>query len=363
MFISTNYYAVKNAIEVYGPISKPAIAKKINLSLPAVNRIVDILTEESIVSEHSIGESTGGRKPKLYVINESYAFICNVLIQGQKIKVQLLGRTRKEVKTLQTRIRNFHEEDILAALTAMIKSVIVGYENKLVVIGVGVPGLVVDNSIVKSIPTIPQWENYNLQKALSEEFPEVDILIENDVKLSAVGLLHKNETKGMKNIAYLYIGKGVGMGITIDGTLYKGNSSFAGEVGSTMSEQDFESKTSKYTFTNKIIALMRAISEDMDFEFIKKEISNPGQYHNEVNSLVHLASALIVNTFCFLDLEAIFLDGDIMNEALVKHLKSNLESTMGESYSNRLFLNQQDNIGMKGLGHYSLLHYLKQTHG
>ena len=59
------------------------------------------------------------------------------------------------------------------------------------------------------------------------------VLIENDTRARCYGEYVKGCTGQEKNIIYLNLGRGVAIGIIIDGKLYYGRSGFAGEFGHT----------------------------------------------------------------------------------------------------------------------------------
>jgi len=55
--------------------------------------------------------------------------------------------------------------------------------------------------------------------------------VENDVNLAAVGERWQGLGQGVGNFGFLSVGTGVGMGLVLDGKLYRGSSGAAGEVG------------------------------------------------------------------------------------------------------------------------------------
>ena len=57
------------------------------------------------------------------------------------------------------------------------------------------------------------------------------IAFENDVNLAAIGEQWQGLGKGVENFVYLHLGTGVGMGMVLNGELYRGSSGAAGEVG------------------------------------------------------------------------------------------------------------------------------------
>jgi predicted NBD/HSP70 family sugar kinase len=58
-----------------------------------------------------------------------------------------------------------------------------------------------------------------------------NVAFENDVNLAAVGEQWHGLGKDVPNFAYLHVGTGVGLGLVLNGQLYRGSRGAAGEVG------------------------------------------------------------------------------------------------------------------------------------
>lgn len=81
-----------------------------------------------------------------------------------------------------------------------------------------------------SIFNFEETQDTPLAEYLSERmgFP---VYIENDTKAMAYGEFIANSNKGWKNILFVNISWGLGMGIIIDGRIYYGSNGFSGEIG------------------------------------------------------------------------------------------------------------------------------------
>lgn len=56
-------------------------------------------------------------------------------------------------------------------------------------------------------------------------------LVENDVRLAALGLYHFPEFAALRNLAYVSVGTGIAAGLILGGRLYRGSHGMAGEIG------------------------------------------------------------------------------------------------------------------------------------
>lgn len=77
---------------------------------------------------------------------------------------------------------------------------------------------------------LPFSGNYNILKDLKKGFRK-PIFIENDLNAAALAELHFGSLKGKKNGIILTVSSGIGSGIILNGSLYRGSNFSAGEVG------------------------------------------------------------------------------------------------------------------------------------
>ena len=99
-------------------------------------------------------------------------------------------------------------------------------------IGVGVPSVVdCQQGIVYNVANIPSWKEVHLKEILEKEFG-VPVAVNNDANAFALGVWKYGEGQGTKDMVGLTMGTGIGSGIIIDGKLYNGVNTGAGEIGS-----------------------------------------------------------------------------------------------------------------------------------
>ncbi len=99
------------------------------------------------------------------------------------------------------------------------------------VVGVSVGGpLDIDNGKLICPPHLPGWENLELKKILEKRFG-VPTYVEHDGNAGAVAEWLFGAGKGFKDVVFLTMGTGFGAGMILNGQLYRGHSSTAGEIG------------------------------------------------------------------------------------------------------------------------------------
>lgn len=98
-------------------------------------------------------------------------------------------------------------------------------------IAIGVPGVAdVENGIVVATSYLMGWKDVPL-RALIESELNVPAIVDNDVNMAAIGEQWAGSAKDARDFVFLAIGTGIGAGIVLNGTLHRGSSWSAGEVG------------------------------------------------------------------------------------------------------------------------------------
>jgi glucokinase len=96
-------------------------------------------------------------------------------------------------------------------------------------IGVGAPGITRRDGVVVSAPALG-WEDLPLGGLLSARMKR-PTLVENDVNLTALGENAVGAGRGVRSLFCLAIGTGMGGAVVLDGRLWRGRHSAAGEIG------------------------------------------------------------------------------------------------------------------------------------
>lgn len=152
------------------------------------------------------------------------------------------------VKKISERCKADQPEDVvIKQLTDMLYQII---SPEIESIGIGVPSVVdAQKGIVYNVMNIPSWKEVHLKEILEKEF-NIPVFVNNDCNCFALGEYHFGEGAGSKDLVAVALGTGVGSGIIIDGKLYNGGNTGAGEVGCIpYLEYDYESYCSSSYFT------------------------------------------------------------------------------------------------------------------
>lgn len=176
---------------------------------------------------------------------------------GTNIRVGLVSNGKIE-RIYKTRcLANEQEEVIIKQLIELISQV---YTKEIKEIGIGVPSVVdSQKGIVYNAGNIPSWKEVHLKKIIEDEF-NIKTFVNNDCNCFTLGEYNYGLNNTYKNVVGITLGTGIGAGIIIDGKLYEGKMTGAGEIGSLpYLDKDFESYCSsaffkRYGYTAKEVA-------------------------------------------------------------------------------------------------------------
>ncbi len=230
-----NKAKVLNLIRNAGEMSRADIVKETGLSAPTVTRIVDdLIHKEKLVKQVGLGESKGGRPPKIVQFNGENNLIIGLDWGRTHIKATLSNlnaETLYETDTPTEASQNFSKD--LQKLYAIIEQLIgqTGIEeDKLAGIGIAAAGYVNKNSIIEYSPNF-SWKNVDLKKPISDRFG-VPVIVNNVSRVMALGELYYG-AHDMKDFVFVNLGYGIGAGIIANGKPLLGFNGISGEFGHT----------------------------------------------------------------------------------------------------------------------------------
>jgi glucokinase len=96
-----------------------------------------------------------------------------------------------------------------------------------------VPGAVdSDNAVVVQAPNLPSLTNFPLKAELQQRLGW-PVFLENDANAAALGEMWLGAARGCSDVMSVTLGTGVGGGVILNGTLWRGSHGSAGEIGHT----------------------------------------------------------------------------------------------------------------------------------
>lgn len=224
-----NKNLVRESLKLLRQATKQELSLKTGLSVVTVNSLLTDMINEGEVFEGGMVPSNGGRPSLSYSYNVNYSH--GIVVYGHQKEnkncihlavVNLAG-------DIVYREEAFMEEIAIDSFREMIDR---GLQKVLSVsiIGFGLPGEEEDG-----IVTINDYSNLTGEKFMAyyRERYDIPVLFVNDVNGAVNGYYHYKAAGGMKNIAGIYFPRlyEPGAGLVLNGEIYTGYKSFAGEIG------------------------------------------------------------------------------------------------------------------------------------
>ncbi|AVQ98185.1 transcriptional regulator [Oceanobacillus iheyensis] len=335
-----NRSIILDSIRKNGPISRSEIAKLINISPTTVTSAVSDLINEGLVYEKGVGNSSGGRKPVLLRFNPDTHSIIGVSVTNSYVKIadmNLEGKIlRKEVHpTNQLKGQNIIHFILNVLDEFLVKKPDIEFCQGISVIS---PGIVDADKGVISYNTKLNLYGVPL-KELIEKRTNLPVFLDNDANAFVLAENYFGLFSKYKDLLYITIGEGVGSGMMVNGSIYRGFLGSSGELGHTTivdgglkcscgNRGCLENYVNWPAIYSKIVtALMTRNRYTVIKEMVSGDLTkiNPGIFVAAVNQQDELAievmedisnylSIAITNTIHFFNPEVIIISGEIIQD-------------------------------------------------
>jgi predicted NBD/HSP70 family sugar kinase len=208
------------------------LCNQLDKSLPFMAKLLDELMEDGLIVETGFAPSTGGRRPIMYSLKPESFYIVSVSMDQLITRIALMDTNNhfvgKVVKIDLPLSQNGDSLHILAnSLIQFIDNLSIN-KNNILGIGIGMPGFIEpQKGINHSFLELNEGEE-SITDFLSDR-TNLPVFIDNDSSLIALAELKFGKAENKKNVMVINIGWGVGLGMIINGELYRGDIGFSGE--------------------------------------------------------------------------------------------------------------------------------------
>ncbi|GAA4442807.1 ROK family transcriptional regulator [Pontibacter saemangeumensis] len=199
-------------------------------SVPLTTRVLNELIEEGAVIEKGHAHSTGGRRPQMYSLKPDLMYVVSVAMDQLITRIALLDMHNNYIGEVQrVELPLADNPEALGLLTRHIQGFLrqTGIpKDKIVGVGIGMPGFV---DVTKGINhSFLQTEQGSIVSQI-EAAIGIPVLIDNDSSLVALAEQKLGAARDKQNVMVLSIGWGIGLGMILNGALFRGHNGFAGE--------------------------------------------------------------------------------------------------------------------------------------
>lgn len=217
-----------------GTVSRADLARQSSLSAPTVSTIVEKLIKRGIFNEVSIAPSSGGRPPVLLSIDPKAGYVIGIKLRADGLTTVVCDLDAQIVASRDTDMSLVGNPAaaILAieqATLRVLREAAVP-QSKVLGVGIGLPGIIDTDRGVCNFSHLLWWRDVDLAGPLRKRLG-LPVWVDNDVNTLAVAEKWAGDAPDARDFVTLSVGRGVGLGIVIDRSLYRGANGAAGEFG------------------------------------------------------------------------------------------------------------------------------------
>ncbi|MBA9078907.1 MULTISPECIES: ROK family transcriptional regulator [Rufibacter] len=208
------------------------LGKELNLSIPKITSLLGDLIQDGLVRDHGKIDSTGGRKPNVYGLAPDSGFFLGIDVKRNHINIGLTDFQKNLVSSIEKyayRLSNNEEslQELCQIINDFIKKLPIPKE-KILGIGINLTGRI-NYSKGYSYSFFHFYEDPLSQ--VIESQVGIKVFLENDSRAMAYGEFCSGVVNNEKDVLFLNLDYGLGMGVMINGQLYYGKSGYSGEFG------------------------------------------------------------------------------------------------------------------------------------
>jgi len=211
-------------------LSCAELSEILDKSIPSVSKAVNELIEEGFVVEQGYAPSSGGRRPLMYALLPSAMYIVTVAMDQLSTRIRMVDLLNNPVADIAlNELKLFANPHALSTLIDYINDYIAAAgipKDKIAGIGIGMPGFI----------DAAQGINYTYLDSAGQSLTQlisaqtgIPAYIENDSSLIALAEQKFGIAKNHKDVMVINLGWGIGLGMIINGEIYRGHNGFAGE--------------------------------------------------------------------------------------------------------------------------------------
>ena len=236
--------AVLDLIRSGDGISRVELARRSRLTEATISKIVKELLAEGVIMTAGEAESTGGKRATLLTLNTSVLYALGVTLDVSTVVIVLCGLNGSEIerRSLPGTGAEPSAEVMARTAAAVLDLLATRGIAKTGIVGIGLatggrrkgPHGWGDDAGVAD-----EWDLFDAGQAL-RKLTDLPVVVENDANCAALGAFWSGGTDAPRTFATVYMAYGIGAGIVIGGSIYRGASGNAGEIGHIVVDPDGE---------------------------------------------------------------------------------------------------------------------------
>jgi N-acetylglucosamine repressor len=229
-----NQQLVLRAIYDRSAISRAELARVTGLTRTSISELVGDLLTDGLVEEAGRGPSTGGKAPILLRVRAAGRHLIGLDLGESHFTGAIVDLRGEVLRSMSVPLDGRDGVAAIELVYMLIDSLISGNgKSPLLGIGIGAPGLVDSRTGVVRWSVNLAWSELPLGQMVEERYG-VPVVVANDSQAAAVAELTFGIQSRPENLVVVRVGRGIGAGIILNGQVFHGDGSGAGEIGHTI---------------------------------------------------------------------------------------------------------------------------------
>lgn len=226
---------ILNEVFRSGRVSRFELAQRLNINATMVGTYVSEFLDVGMLVEGKPIQSRPGRAPVPLQLNPEYGAFLGLDFEALRARAVLCdfggGVLHEEEVALPA---SPARETVLETIVELARTVADRADRPILTLGIAAPGQVdVRAGRILHYRLLPDFDQVPIQKRFEAEF-HLPVFVEDNIRAVAYAEMLRGAGRGSRDFLCLAVRSGVGLGIVIDGRLYRGANALAGEVGYTV---------------------------------------------------------------------------------------------------------------------------------
>jgi predicted NBD/HSP70 family sugar kinase len=234
-----NQALVLNTVRSAGAVSRTDIAKRTGLGLPTVSGITAELVEAGLLLERDVvpdgsaplGSAPLGRRPVLLSLNAAAGYAVGAKITESHVIAVLTDLDAQVVARHDLALRRRDIDSVVDTIAACVAALApAAGGGPIHGAGIGLAGVIDRDRGQVRHATYSDWESVPLARLAGDQLG-MPVVVDNDVNALVAAEQWFGAGRGISDFVAVSVGRGIGLGLVLDGRLYRGSAGGAGELG------------------------------------------------------------------------------------------------------------------------------------
>lgn len=230
--LAAKKHGILNEVFRQGGCSRLELARRLNINATMVGRYVGELLRRRLLVEERVGSSTRGPAPLLLRPHPQHGCFLGLDFEALRARAVLCDFAGGVLCQKEQAFRpGIAREQVLRQIVGLARQLAERTDRPLLSVGIAAPGLldceagrILHYRLLKDFDQVPVRERF-------QEHFDAPVFIEDNIRAAAYAELLRGHGRGRRHFLCLAVRSGLGLGIVIDGSLYRGCGQMAGEAG------------------------------------------------------------------------------------------------------------------------------------